>query len=190
MALLKEELKSIKGFVFDMDGVLSSTVQQLTLDGETARTVNVKDGFALMAAIRKGYSIGVITGGNTIDVINRCKKLGIKNLYTGTFDKLPCFYDFLEKNNLSADEIIYAGDDLPDYPPMRKAGIPVCPNDAAPEIKAISKYISDRNGGDGCIRDIIEQVMRVQGTWIDPEALDWGSFEPFAKVRRIKGFRS
>jgi 3-deoxy-D-manno-octulosonate 8-phosphate phosphatase (KDO 8-P phosphatase) len=189
MALIKEDLKGIKGFVLDVDGVLSSTVQQLTLDGETARTVSVKDGFALMAAISKGYAVCVITGGNSIDVINRCKKLGIKDLYTGTFDKLPCFNDFLEKNNLKADEIIYAGDDLPDYPPMMKAGIPVCPKDAAPEIKAISKYISDKNGGEGCIRDIIEQVMRAQGTWADPETLNWAGFEPFAKIKRIKGFR-
>ncbi len=189
MAFFKEELANVKGFVFDVDGVLSSTVQQLTLDGETVRTVSVKDGFALMAAISKGYSFGVITGGNTIDVINRCKRLGIKYLYTGIFDKLPCFYDFLEKNNLKAEEVIYVGDDLPDYPAMIKAGIPVCPNDAAPEIKAISKYISDRKGGDGCIRDVIEQVMRAQGTWIEPDKMDWASFEPFAKVRRIKGFR-
>jgi 3-deoxy-D-manno-octulosonate 8-phosphate phosphatase (KDO 8-P phosphatase) len=189
MTGFKEELKSVKGFVFDVDGVLSSSVQQLTIEGESVRTISVKDGFAIMAAIKKGYSVGVITGGNTIDVINRCKKVGIKDIYTGTFDKLPCFYDFLEKNNLKADEIIYVGDDLPDYPSMMKAGIPVCPNDAATEIKAISKYISDKKGGDGCIRDIIEQVMRAQGTWVDPEVMNWAGFEPFGKVRRIKGFR-
>jgi len=189
MAFLREELTGVKGFAFDVDGVLSLATQQLTPDGEIVRTSNIKDGFALLAAIRKGYSVCVITGGNSIDVINRCKKLGIKDIYTGTFDKLPCFNDFLEKNNLRAEEIMYMGDDLPDYQPMMIAGIPVCPKDAAPEIKAISKYISDRNGGEGCVRDIVEQVMRAQGIWIDPEEMNWAGFEPFGKIRRIKGFR-
>lgn len=185
MAFFKEELANVKGFVFDVDGVLSSSIQLLTLEGETVRTSNIKDGFALMAAIRKGYLICVITGGNTIDVINRCKKLGIKDVYAGTLNKLPCFYDFLKKNGLKAEETIYMGDDLPDYQPMMKAGVPVCPNDAVPEIKSISKYISDRKGGDGCIRDIIEQVMRTQGTWINPELMNWAGFEP-AKRRLDK----
>ncbi len=180
MAFFKEELTNVKGFVFDVDGVLSPNTQQLTNDGELKRTSNVKDGFAIMAAVNKGYSVCIITGGNTIDVINRCKKMGIKDVYTGTFEKLPCFKDFLEKNNLRAEDVIYMGDDLPDYLPMINTGIPVCPKDAAPEIKAVSKYVSDKKGGDGCVRDIIEQVMRAQGTWIDPEAMNWKDFSPFS----------
>jgi len=189
MVFLKEELTNIKGFVFDVDGVLSLGTQQLAPDGEIVRTSNIKDGFAVMAAVRSGYKICVITGGNTSDVINRCKKLGINDLYTGTLDKLPCFYDFLEKNDLKAEEIVYMGDDLPDYQSMMIAGIAVCPKDAAPEIKAISKYISDQNGGEGCVRDIIEQVMRAQGRWINPEQMNWAGFEPSGKIKRIKGFR-
>lgn len=187
MAFIKEELTKVKGFVFDVDGVLSLAIQQLTPEGETVRTSNIKDGFALMAAVRSGYKICVITGGNTVDVINRCKKLGIKDVYTGTLDKLPCFYDFLEKNNLTAGEIVYMGDDLPDFQPMMKAGIPVCPDDAAPEIKTISKYVSDRKGGGGCVRDILEQVMRAQGTWINPEIMNWVGFEPVGRKINTSG---
>jgi len=189
MAFFKEELKNVKGFVFDVDGVLSLTVQVLAADGETIRTPNIKDGFALMAAVRSGYKICVITGGKTVEVINRCKKVGIRDVYMGSLDKMPGFNDFLLKNNLSASEIVYMGDDLPDYQPMMNAGIPVCPKDAVPEIKAISKYISDRKGGEGCVRDIIEQVMRAQGKWINPEEMNWAGFEPSGRKTNNIGFR-
>lgn len=176
MSFFKEKLTKIKAFVFDVDGVLSRETQLLSSDGETIRSSNLKDGFAMMTAIRRGYHIAVITGGRTIEVINRCKKTGIKDIYTGTLDKLPCFIDFMQRNNLKKDEVVYMGDDLPDYPPMMNAGIAVCPKDAAPEIKAIASYISDRKGGEGCARDIIEQVMRAQNTWIIPEKMDWSKF--------------
>jgi 3-deoxy-D-manno-octulosonate 8-phosphate phosphatase (KDO 8-P phosphatase) len=176
MAFFKEELTKIKAFIFDVDGVLSAATQVLTPEGETVRSSNLKDSFAIVYAIRAGYPVAVITGGKTIDVINRCKKLGIKDLYTGSLKKLPCLYDFLEKNNLKAEEVLFMGDDLPDYPAMKVVGLPVCPKDATPEIKAISLYISDKNGGDGCVRDVIEQVLRAQEKWIDCETMDWGLF--------------
>ena len=102
--------------------------------------------------------------------------IGIKYIYAGSLRKLPALHDFLEKNNLKAEDVMYMGDDLPDYPVMKTVGVPVCPLDAAPEIKAISHYISDKNGGEGCIRDVLEQVMRAQGTWMDPEKMDWNMF--------------
>lgn len=176
MAFFKEELTKVKAFVFDVDGVISAATQVLSSDGETVRTSNLKDGFALVYAIRNGYPIAVITGGKTIEVINRCKKLGIKDVYIGSLRKLPSLYDFLEKNNLKAEEVMYMGDDLPDYPAMKAVGVPVCPKDAAHEIKAISHYISDKNGGDGCVRDVLEQVLRAQGKWIDCEKMDWNLF--------------
>lgn len=177
MAFFKEELTKIKAFVFDVDGVMSTGTQVLATDGETVRTSNLKDGFAMVYAIKVGYPICVITGGNTIDVIRRCEKIGIKDLYAGSLNKLPCFFDFLERSQLKADEVMFMGDDLPDYPVMKVVGVPVCPKDAAPEIKAISHYISDKNGGEGCIRDVIEQVLRSQGTWMDPENMNWNIFD-------------
>jgi 3-deoxy-D-manno-octulosonate 8-phosphate phosphatase (KDO 8-P phosphatase) len=176
MAFFKEELTKVKAFVFDVDGVISAATQVLSSDGETVRTSNLKDGFALVYAIRIGYPVAVITGGKTIEVINRCKKLGIKDVYIGSLRKLPSLYNFLEKNNLKAEEVMYMGDDLPDYPAMKAVGVPVCPKDAAHEIKAISHYISDKNGGDGCVRDVLEQVLRAQGKWIDCEKMDWNLF--------------
>jgi 3-deoxy-D-manno-octulosonate 8-phosphate phosphatase (KDO 8-P phosphatase) len=176
MAFFKEELAKVKALVFDIDGVLSSATQVLTPTGETIRTSNLKDGFALVYAVRMGFPIGVITGGNTVEVIKRCEMIGIKYIYTGSLRKLPALHDFLEKTNLKAEDVMYMGDDLPDYPVMKTVGVPVCPLDAAPEIKAISHYISDKNGGEGCIRDVLEQVMRAQGTWMDPEKMDWKMF--------------
>jgi 3-deoxy-D-manno-octulosonate 8-phosphate phosphatase (KDO 8-P phosphatase) len=176
MAFFKEELTKVKAFVFDVDGVISAATQALSSDGETIRTSNLKDGFALVYAIRNGFPVGVITGGKTIEVINRCKKLGVKDVYIGSLRKLPSLYDFLKKNNLKAEEVMYMGDDLPDYPAMKVVGVPVCPNDAAQEIKAISHYISDKNGGDGCVRDVLEQVLRAQGKWIDCDKMDWNLF--------------
>ena len=176
MTFFKEELTKVKAFVFDVDGVLSTSTQILTPEGETARSSNLKDGFALIYAVKIGYPIGVITGGKTIDVIKRCEKIGIKDLYAGSLKKLPCLYDFLEKNKLKAEEVLYMGDDLPDFPAMKMVGVPVCPNDAAPEIKAISHYISNKNGGEGCVRDVLEQVLRAQGKWIDPDKMNWNMF--------------
>ncbi|MCX6237197.1 MAG: HAD hydrolase family protein [Bacteroidia bacterium] len=176
MAFFKEELTKVKAFVFDIDGVLSAATQVLAPDGETIRTSNLKDGFALVYAIRTGYPVCVITGGKTIEVIKRCEKIGIKDLYAGSLKKLPGLYDFMEKYSLKAEEVMYMGDDLPDYPAMKVAGVPVCPKDAAPEIKAISHYISDKNGGEGCVRDVLEQVLRAQGKWIDCETMNWNLF--------------
>ncbi len=176
MGFFKEELTKVKAFVFDIDGVISAATQALTPEGETVRTSNLKDGFALMYAIRIGYPVCVITGGKTIDVIKRCEKIGIKDLYTGSLKKLPCLIDFMEKNNLKSEEVMYMGDDLPDYPVMRAVGVPVCPKDAAQEIKAISHYISDKDGGQGCVRDVLEQVLRSQGKWIDCEKMNWELF--------------
>lgn len=176
MTFFKEELVNVKGFLFDVDGVLSKTVQLLSPEGDPIRTANMKDGFAMAFAVRSGYRIGIITGGKTEEVRKRLKKLGISDIYMGTLDKVPCLEDFLKKSGLNASQIMFMGDDLPDYRVMSRVGIPVCPSDAVPEIKAISKYISDRDGGEGCVRDVIEQVMRAQGKWLDPEKINWSSF--------------
>lgn len=176
MAFFKEELSGIKGFVFDVDGVLSHNVLTLSPDGDPLRTANMKDGYAIMYAIRSGYPIGIITGGRTRDTRGRLERLGIQHIYMGTLDKVPCMTDFLAKTGLKATEVLYMGDDIPDYNVMSKVGLPVCPNDAASEIKEISAYISPFNGGEGCVRDVVEQVMRAQGKWCHPEEINWSSF--------------
>jgi 3-deoxy-D-manno-octulosonate 8-phosphate phosphatase (KDO 8-P phosphatase) len=176
MAFFKEELMNVKGFVFDVDGVLSRIIQPLTPEGDPARTANIRDGFAMVHAIRTGYPLAIITGGNTTEVRKRYQKLGVTHLYMGSLDKITFFDDFLKKTGLKDSEIMYMGDDLPDYLVMKRVGVPVCPNDAVTEIKSVSKYISDRNGGEGCVRDVVEQVLRAQGKWIDPEKLHWSSF--------------
>jgi 3-deoxy-D-manno-octulosonate 8-phosphate phosphatase (KDO 8-P phosphatase) len=136
----------------------------------------MKDGYAIMFALRSGYPIGIITGGRTQDTRGRLEKLGISHIYMGTLDKVPCLQDFMAKSGLTSEEILYMGDDIPDYNVMRMVGLPVCPNDAVPEIREISAYISHRDGGEGCVRDVIEQVLRAQGKWSHPEEINWSSF--------------
>lgn len=176
MAFFKEELNKIKGFVFDVDGVISHNVLTLSPEGDPVRTSNMKDGYAIMFALRAGYPIGIITGGKTQDTRGRLERLGIRHIYMGTLDKVPSLQDFMSKNELTSEEILYMGDDIPDYNVMSMVGLAVCPNDAAPEIKEISAYISHRNGGEGCVRDVIEQVLRAQGKWIHPAEINWSSF--------------
>lgn len=169
----KEDLKKIKAFAFDVDGVLSDTKVNLSSDGELLRTMNTKDGYAMQYASRRGYPIAIITGGRTESVANRFRTLGILDIYLGASKKVDDFEDFRKKYSLEADEILYMGDDLPDYEVMKICGVPCCPADAVEEIKSVSVYISHLKGGDGCVRDIMEQVLRLHGKWMDGEAFSW-----------------
>ncbi|MFB6317590.1 KdsC family phosphatase [Saccharicrinis sp. FJH54] len=169
----KELLPDIKAFVFDVDGVLSGSEIVLHPNGEPMRTVNIKDGYAMQLAIKKGYPIAIITGGNTRSVRMRYKRLGVSDVYMKSSEKIHDLNHFLEKHHLDAKDVLYMGDDIPDYPVMQICGFPVCPADAAPEIKSISIYISDKKGGKGCARDIIEQVMKAQNKWMDDHAFGW-----------------
>lgn len=168
----KELLGKVKAFVFDVDGVFSHNVI-VHPSGELMRSMNIKDGFAVQYAIKKGYPIAIITGGNSESVRKRFEKLGVKHIYLQANNKMEHFNHFLSENNINAGEILYMGDDLPDYPIMSLVGIPVCPADAVEEIKSISKYVSHKTGGEGCVRDVIEQVLRVQGNWFHPDAVHW-----------------
>jgi 3-deoxy-D-manno-octulosonate 8-phosphate phosphatase (KDO 8-P phosphatase) len=165
MAFFKEELKSVKAFVFDVDGVLSRDISPLNEDGEPMRTANVKDGYAIRNAIVHGFPIAIITGGKNENIRKRYNNLGVNFIYIGVKEKLTCYNDFLTKNNLNNQDILFMGDDLPDLELMELSGVPTCPADAVTEVKLVAKYISDRNGGEGCVRDVIEQVMRAQGKW-------------------------
>ncbi len=170
----KEYLLKIKAFAFDVDGVLSSDCIPLSEAGEPMRMVNIKDGYALNLAVKLGYPVAIITGGRTEAVRVRFAALGIKDIYIGAHTKTVQFAEFTGKYGLQPAEVLYMGDDIPDYDVMRLAGLATCPADAAPEIKAIAHYVSDRRGGCGCGRDVIEQVLKAQGRWMaGREAFGW-----------------
>ena len=173
MSSINYDLKKIKAFVFDVDGVLSRDVVSLHPIGDPMRTVNIKDGYALQLAVKLGYEVAIITGGYTEAVRLRYSRLGIKHIYMRSAVKIHDYHDFLKKTGVQAEEVIYCGDDIPDYDVMREAGLPVAPVDAAPEIKAIARYISRFNGGDGIARDVIEQTLKAQGRWMQGEAFGW-----------------
>ena len=173
MSSINYDLRKIKAFVFDVDGVLSCDVIPLHPNGDPMRTVNINDGYALQLAVKKGYEVAKITGGYTEAVQIRFSRLGIQHIYMRSAVKVHDFKDFMEKTGLSPEHIMYAGDDIPDYEVMTRVGLPVAPADAAPEIKEIAKYISSRRGGEGVARDVIEQTMRAQGHWFGEEAFGW-----------------
>jgi len=173
MANYKLLLASVKTLIFDVDGVMTDGSVLVTLEGEMLRTMNVKDGYALQLAVKKGYNIVIISGGNCNSVKTRFTLLGITEVYLGVSNKLDVFDKYLKKTGIDASSVLYMGDDLPDFPVMAKVGVPACPADAAEEIKAISKYVSIFKGGEGCVRDMIEQVMKIQGTWFSEDGFQW-----------------
>jgi len=171
--MITYDLNLIKAFVFDVDGVLSSHKVYILMDGELMRSASVKDGYAIQLALKKGFEVCIITGGFSNDVMSRYRKLGVKHLYPCSANKLKDYNDFLKQTLLEDHQVMYCGDDIPDYQVMCKAGLPVAPADAAPEIKQIAKYISPINGGGGVARDIVEQTLKVQGLWMDDDAFNW-----------------
>jgi 3-deoxy-D-manno-octulosonate 8-phosphate phosphatase (KDO 8-P phosphatase) len=173
MTNFKEDLINIKSFIFDIDGVLSLQTIMLNSFGVPNRTVNLRDGYAIQLAVKKGYRIAVISGANCKEYSRRLKQLGVSDIYLNCHTKLEHFNSFLKKHELSAAEVLYMGDDIPDLEVMKLAGVPVCPADADSEIKQISLYISDKKGGEGCVRDIIEQVMRLHNKWLESDAFTW-----------------
>lgn len=160
------DLTKIKAIVFDVDGVLSASTIPMDNDGQPIRTLNIKDGYAMQLAVKKGLIIGIITGGKTEQIRHRYESLGVKHIYIGSSVKTKDLDDLMTKTGVSEDEILYMGDDIPDYEIMQRVALPCCPADAAPEIKDISKYVSPFTGGNGCARDVLEQVMKAQGLWM------------------------
>jgi 3-deoxy-D-manno-octulosonate 8-phosphate phosphatase (KDO 8-P phosphatase) len=165
----KEYLQHITTFVFDVDGVLTDGNVIITTEGALFRTMNIKDGFALKMAVEKGFNVCIISGGTNEGVRSRLNGLGIKDIYLGTHQKTQTLHDYLAAKNLNNDNVLFMGDDIPDLEVMQQVGLPCCPQDAVPEIKNICKYISHKKGGKGCVRDVIEQVLKVQGKWINKE---------------------
>jgi 3-deoxy-D-manno-octulosonate 8-phosphate phosphatase (KDO 8-P phosphatase) len=174
MSTINYDLTKIKAFIFDVDGVLSPTLVTLHPSGEPMRIINTKDGYAMQLAAKKGYLLGIITGGDSSAIRMRFENLGFNHIYTKSKVKMTDFRSFVQKTGLELDEICYVGDDIPDYEIMKTVGLAACPSDAADEIKEISRYISAYAGGMGVCRDIIEQVLKVQDNWMqDEEAFEW-----------------
>jgi 3-deoxy-D-manno-octulosonate 8-phosphate phosphatase (KDO 8-P phosphatase) len=173
MANFKEDLIRVKAFIFDIDGVLSLQTISLNSFGVPNRTVNLRDGSALQLAMKKGYHICIISGSSSKDYQKRLKRLGVSDIYLKSRNKLDDFKGFLKKHGLEKSDVLFMGDDIPDFEVMKEAGIPVCPSDADSEIKQISSYISDKKGGEGCARDVIEQVLRLHNNWMDSDAFTW-----------------
>lgn len=160
------EFKKITTFVFDIDGVLTDGTILVLRDGLQARQMHVKDGFGLQMAIKNGYRVFIISGGYSEEVKSRLEKLGLKEIFLAVEDKAGMLETLIQKNNLKWEQVLYMGDDLPDLPLMKKVGVACCPADAVNEVKAEVKYISPINGGWGCVRDVIEKVLKVNGHWI------------------------
>jgi 3-deoxy-D-manno-octulosonate 8-phosphate phosphatase (KDO 8-P phosphatase) len=161
----KHLLPKIKTFIFDVDGVLTDGKILINSDGELLRSFDTKDGYAMKCALVKGFKIAIITGGRNEAVRERFKELGVIDIYLGAHHKLDAYQDLMDNYDLNPEEILYIGDDIPDIPVMEKVGLGCCPADAASDVKAIADYVSHKKGGEGCVRELIEQVLRVQGKW-------------------------
>ncbi|MBU2973308.1 KdsC family phosphatase [Zobellia sp. B3R18] len=162
----KEYLKNIDTFIFDVDGVFTDSTLIITTEGEMLRRMSVKDGYAVKTALQKGYKICIISGGTNEGVRKRLKELGVTDIYLGAHHKMDVLKEYMDKHGIDPSTMLYMGDDIPDIPPMETVALPTCPQNAVPEVKARSMYVSHKNGGEGCVRDVIEQVLKVKGHWM------------------------
>ena len=169
----REKLAQITTFIFDFDGVLSDGKIYVIPGGEQLRATDVKDGYAIHYALKQGFKIAIISGGYSETMRERYANFPGMDIYLNIGDKIKTFHEYLEKHGLSQDEILYIGDDIPDYKVMQLAAVKCCPADAVEEIKSIADYISHRPGGSGCVRDVIEQTMKAQGKWFGEGACVW-----------------
>ena len=172
--MINFDLTKIKSIIFEVDGVASTDISPLHPSGEPMRVINTKDGYAMQLAVKQGIVLGIISRCDTLAVRKRFEGLGFQHLYLNSNDKMADFQDFLQKTGLLSEEICYIGNDIPDYKIMQMVGLPACSADAVPEIKAIAKYTSPKNGGYGVGRDIIEQVLKAQGKWMQSNAFAFG----------------
>jgi len=172
MTSYKELLNSVKTFIFDVDGVLTDGLV-LLYNGDFLRSLHSKDAYAIQYAKKLGYKIFIITGGNSEEIKNRLLDLGVTEVYLKSSNKINVLDEICNNHNLKLEEILYMGDDIPDYDVMQKVGVACCPQDACQEIKSISDYQSPIFGGKGCVRDVIEQTLKVQGKWFLEEGKIW-----------------
>ena len=173
MTNLIPQMKEIKAFAFDIDGVLTKGDVLVNEEGQMLRSVNIKDGYALQHAVKQGYPIAIISGGKSEGMRKRFEGLGLQHIYLGQEHKEAAFADFLLKVNLQPQQVAYMGDDMPDLPLIQQVGLGCCPKDAAIDIKDIAQYISPNNGGEACVRELIERVMKIQNTWFNEDSHRW-----------------
>lgn len=172
--MINYDLTRIKAIIFDVDGVLSAETIGMDDEGMPVRTVNIKDGYAIQLAEKMGIRCVIMTGGNSESIRKRYAYLGVKDIYLKCAVKIEVYEEFLQRHGLTDEEIMYMGDDIPDYEVMQRVGCPCCPADACADIKAVSLYVSQRKGGYGCARDVIEQVLKAQGKWLsNAKAFGW-----------------
>lgn len=172
--MINYDLTTIRAVIFDVDGVLSLSTIQMSPAGMPVRTVNIKDGYAIQLAIKMGLKLAIISGGTDPSIEERYRKLGMTDIFMSCSTKIQVLNQYLADNNLTADDVIYVGDDIPDYEIMQIVGCPCCPADACSDIKEISTYVSPYEGGRGCARDIIEQILRAKGLWLSSaKAFGW-----------------
>ncbi len=162
---LYDYFKRITTFIFDVDGVLTNGLLLVLDDGQMARQMNIRDGYALQLAVKKGYRVVIISGGDSPAVRNRLQKLGIADVFMKADDKKTLLQEYTAKHQLVQDELLFMGDDIPDHACMSWVALPCCPIDAAPEIRQVSRYVSPIAGGQGCVRDVIEKVLKLNGHW-------------------------
>ncbi len=163
----KTLLHQITTFVLDVDGVLTDGTVLVTSEGEMLRTMSIKDGYAIKVAIQKGFKVCIITGGTNEGVKKRLQGLGVTDFYMGSHNKVDALDEYLDIYDIPRQEVLYMGDDIPDVPAMQQVALPCCPQNAVPEVKRVAKYISHINGGQGCVRDVVEQVLKVKGHWME-----------------------
>lgn len=172
--MINYDLSKITTVIFDVDGVLSRSTISMSAQGEPMRTINIKDGYAIQLAVKSGLRLAIITGGYDEGIEQRYSKLGMKDIFMACGVKIEVFRRYLADNGLSPEEVIYIGDDIPDYEVMREVGCPCCPHDACADIRAVSLYVSPYDGGMGCARDVLEQLMRAKHLWLSSEkAFGW-----------------
>ena len=170
---LETLFSSITTFIFDFDGVMTDGTVFCDFEGHPLRATNVKDGYAIQLASKLGYHVAVISGAVCPSTIVRMNSLGVTDVFTGIPDKVLKLKEYMQEKGLKSDEIVFMGDDIPDINVMQQVGLPACPSDAVPEVKAISKFISENPGGKGAVRDLIERVLKIQDKWMTAEAYAW-----------------
>ena len=160
-----EKFRAVDTFLFDIDGVLTGGQLLITEGGALLRSMNVRDGYAMRVAVSQGFRIGIISGGTTPGAQDRLSALGVQDVFLGVQDKLAVYNEYCDRYQITHSSILYMGDDLPDLPVLKLVGMPCCPCDAVDEVRVLASYISSKAGGQGCVRDVIEKVLKLRGTW-------------------------